>query len=89
MDGEELAGMTDRMAQFMGEELTEGNMDMIFLMMTDILKESTLLVCVGEDALQKVREYHEYPMQGDHALLLENVVSRKKQILPLLMTALS
>jgi inorganic pyrophosphatase/exopolyphosphatase len=46
-------------------------------------------VCVGEDALQKLREYHDYPMHGDHALLLEKVVSRKKQILPLLMTALS
>jgi manganese-dependent inorganic pyrophosphatase len=89
MDGEELAEMTDRMAAFMAEELTEGGMDMIFLMMTDILKESTLLVCVDDGALRKVREYHDYPQQGDHALLLENVVSRKKQILPLLMTALS
>ncbi len=89
MDGEELAEMADRMAAFMAEELTEGGMDMIFLMMTDILKESTLLVCVDDGALRKVREYHDYPQQGDHALLLENVVSRKKQILPLLMTALS
>ena len=89
MDGEELAEMADRMAGFMADELTEGGMDMIFLMMTDILKESTLLVCVDDAALRKVREYHDYPQQGDHALLLENVVSRKKQILPLLMTALS
>lgn len=89
MDGEELAGMTSRMEKFLEEELTEGNLNMIFLMMTDILKESTLLVCAGENALRKVREYHDYPMQGDRTLLLENVVSRKKQILPLLMTALA
>ncbi len=89
MDGEELAGMTERMADFMQQELTEGHMNMIFLMMTDILKETTLLVCVGEGAMRKVQEYHSYPAIGEHTLVLEKVVSRKKQILPLLMTALS
>ncbi len=89
MDGEELEQLSDRMLKYMNESLPGSGLDMTFLMMTDILNESTLLLCAGSHARQKLEDYRSYPEKGSQGLVMEGVVSRKKQVIPALMAALS
>ena len=89
MDGEELAGIAGRMQDYMEKSLPSAGLDMMFLMMTDILDESTVLVCAGSGAEEKITKLRPYPAKGAHALYMKDVVSRKKQVLPLLMEALA
>lgn len=87
MDDGELADIVERLTNYMEEIRPETGLDMLFFMLTDILKESTSLICVGPDALQTVAEYSGCPVQGS-TVYLEGVVSRKKQIVPMLMQAI-
>ncbi|MGN0204418.1 MAG: putative manganese-dependent inorganic diphosphatase [Coprococcus sp.] len=87
MDGGELAAIVERLTDYMEEIRPETGLDMLFFMLTDILKESTSLICVGPDALQMVAEYSGCPVQGS-TVYMEGVVSRKKQIVPTLMQAI-
>ena len=55
--------------------------------MTDILKESTELLCMGHGAYEAAVEA--FDVEGDGtAIYLEGVVSRKKQLIPKLMAVL-
>ena len=57
-------------------------------MLTDILKESTHLICYGDDAAAVVQQaYRQIP--GEEGVLLKGVVSRKKQLIPDLMSTLA
>ena len=89
MDGDDLRNLADRMTGFMESELVSTGLDMIFFMMTDILEESTILLCVGDGALEKVQEASGTEKEGAAGLTMPGVVSRKKQIIPLLIKALS
>ena len=60
---------------------------MIFFMLTDILKESTRLLFVGDDAKTLVENsFHQ--AAEEHYIDLEGVVSRKKQLIPKLTAVL-
>lgn len=87
MDDGELADIVERLTDYMEEIRPEIGLDMLFFMLTDILKESTSLICVGPDALQMVAECSGCPVHGS-TVYLEGVVSRKKQIVPMLMQAI-
>jgi manganese-dependent inorganic pyrophosphatase len=87
MDGNELADIVGRMTEYMEANRSELGLDMLFFMLTDILKESTTLICVGSDALQRVAAYSGGPAK-DSTIYLEGVVSRKKQLVPMLMQAI-
>ena len=55
--------------------------------MTDILNESTELLCCGKDAVELATSaYH--LSADDYSLMLPGVVSRKKQLIPSLITAM-
>lgn len=57
-------------------------------MLTDILNESTYLIYRGADASQLVAAaYNCEP--SDQGIMLENVVSRKKQLIPALINTLA
>lgn len=87
MDGDELAAIVERLTSYMEEVRPEIGLDMLFFMLTDILKESTTLICVGKDAIETVAEYSGCPVNGS-TLYMEGVVSRKKQLVPTLMQAI-
>ena len=90
MSREELAEIRSRVVPYL-EELFKGSdhgLDMIFLMTTDILGESTDLICFGENSDILVDAAYHVPVV-DHVAHLEHVVSRKKQIVPALMNAVS
>ena len=60
----------------------------LFVMLTDILNESTYLIYRGADASQLVAAaYNCEP--SDQGIMLENVVSRKKQLIPALINTLA
>lgn len=65
----------------------KNNLDMIFFMLTNIVTESTELLCCGPEAQSKV--IMAYDLREDtEDILLKGVVSRKKQLVPTLVSTL-
>lgn len=62
-------------------------LDMVFFMLTDIVTESSELLCCGPDAREKVMSAYDL-REDTEDLLLKGVVSRKKQLVPTLVGAL-
>ena len=81
----------DRVQKRITPELTvmlgEKKLDMLFVMLTDIISESTNLIYVGDGAMALVRAAYNDGDEGE--VLLKGVVSRKKQLIPTLMNALA
>lgn len=88
MDSDALEKLAVRMEPYMESELEEKDFDMIFLMLTDILNESTTFLCVGDDALEKVARAAGVSAGENSSVYLKGVVSRKKQVVPLLSMAI-
>lgn len=88
MDAEELESIRERMESFMQEHYMEYGVDMIFFMMTDILNGSTRLLFCGQGAREVVGEaFKTEPEEG--SIMLPGVVSRKKQVIPVLVSTIS
>lgn len=68
--------------------LGEKKLDMLYIMLTDILHESTYLTYAGENAAQVAANAFHMPVD-EAGLMLEHVVSRKKQLIPALVYALA
>ena len=84
----ELQNIKSRLNPYM-ERVYEGHtMDMICFMLTNIIQESTELLCYGKDAADVIEEAFRQKLEGN-AVLLTGVVSRKKQLVPSFMTAIS
>ena len=66
------------------------DVNMIFFMLTNILTESTLLLCEGNGAEAMIREaFHmEESKENKGSVELPGVVSRKKQLIPAIVMAL-
>lgn len=60
---------------------------MVFFMLTNIVTESSELLCCGPDAREKVMSAYDL-REDTEDLLLKGVVSRKKQLVPTLVGAL-
>ena len=61
---------------------------MLFFMLTDILAESTELLYVGDSAKETLEEAFHTNMEDRESIVLNGVVSRKKQLVPALMMSL-
>ena len=87
MNQDELDEVKGRLIPYLEEARKTQGLHMMYLMMTNILEESTELLCCGENAKEQVLEAFELP--GDtEKILLKGVVSRKKQMIPVLVTYL-
>ena len=84
MDDKELLKLSDRLRPFAQGILEKDHMDMIYLMLTDILHESSYMLCVGEDSVELLEQAFDAKAEGD-TVYLQGVVSRKKQLVPRLM----
>ncbi|MBD8931189.1 MAG: putative manganese-dependent inorganic diphosphatase [Ruminococcus sp.] len=62
-------------------------LDMIFFMLTNIMTESSELLCVGSEAREKAISAFDLNGKSD-TLYLKGVVSRKKQLVPAIVEAL-
>lgn len=83
MSKEELAAIRDMMTEHLPKVLEAHNLNMIYFMLTDILAESTELVCVGTGARGIALSAFDLP-DNAKSLILKGVVSRKKQLIPVL-----
>jgi len=91
MNRQELTDLKDRMLTYMTESIAKQGVDMMYLMLTDILEENTTLLCAGEGAEQLVAEAFHLDdelasKERDGIVALPGVVSRKKQLVPVLIS---
>ena len=93
LNAEELELLKPRMMAYCETARIHHNVDMMFFMLTNILTESTDLICMGSGAEQLVANAFHLNDNGiekaDHLVHLEGVVSRKKQLAPNIMSALN
>lgn len=93
LNEEELLSLKPRLFHFAKEALGEENLDMAFVMLTNILKQDTLLLAVGHRADSLIQnafllepKKESFDFSGEEVegftVVLENVVSRKKQLIP-------
>ena len=92
LNGDELESIRPRVIHYMENARQENSLDLVFFMLTNILTESTDLICEGNGALQLAEKaFHPEPdesgEQTEPLVRLPGVVSRKKQLIPALMLA--
>jgi manganese-dependent inorganic pyrophosphatase len=79
------------MLPYMSQVLERTHLDMVFLMLTDIMKESTDLLYVGDNKKISLTEIVSSAFDveaGESLSHLPGVVSRKKQMMPNLTIAI-
>lgn len=91
----ELKDLRSRMSVYTEKEREQHEIDMMFFMLTNILTESTDLICTGQGAEQLITtafhvadENVENVSAQTGIVKLQGVVSRKKQLAPQIMMAL-
>lgn len=91
----ELKDLRTRMSAYTEKEREQHEIDMMFFMLTNILTESTDLICTGQGAEQlvanafHVKDEDVENVSGQTGIVkLPGVVSRKKQLAPQIMMAL-
>ncbi len=87
MSEEELQSVKERLLPYMEKECGKHGVQMVFFMLTNIIKESTELLCYGDDAGDLVKEAFRMDIR-EGSCRLDGVVSRKKQLIPRFMAAL-
>lgn len=84
MDGEELDQVKKKVMTYMKEQYKSLGVNMLYFMLTDIIKPGTEFLCVGDGAMELVERA--FGVQGsDDVVYLPGVVSRKKQVVPEIM----
>ena len=81
MDVEELSYIKGVLLPYLEEAANIHKLDMVYFMLTDILTETTELLCYGKDAKKQVCEAYDIPADVEDVKLV-GVVSRKKQFIP-------
>lgn len=86
MNAIELAEIRGKLAPYLSTALRDTGLNMVFFMLTNIIKESTELLCEGPNADSLVREAFQLPEDTNYEL--KGLVSRKKQLIPTLVGAI-
>ena len=81
IDSAELLKRRDEFLAVMEQVKTERELDILLLMLTDVLKEGTVLLSVGDP--DTVEEAFNVKIK-DNTVFLPGVLSRKKQVVPAL-----
>ena len=88
MSQEELDEIKDRLKPFIEKKYKEKGLDIALFMLTNIINESTTMLCYGEDVGDLVNNAFNVHV-NDNVALMQGIVSRKKQVVPGLMDALN
>lgn len=88
MSQEELDKLGEQLRPFMAQVLGEKKLDMVYVMLTDILAESSRLLYEGKEAGKILADAFR-KREAEDGVLLEGIVSRKKQFIPTLMNAMA
>lgn len=87
MSADELKEIRKTVAPHLEKARTSHGLNMIFFMLTNIITESSELLCCGPEAREKILSAYDLP-EDTHTIMLKGVVSRKKQLVPTLVGAL-
>ena len=87
MNREELSEIREMLIPHLPKVLEGGKMEMLYFMLTDILDESTELLCCGHGAKGSIINAFDLP-EDTERIILKGVVSRKKQLIPTLVASL-
>ena len=89
MSDEELQEVKKKLLPYIQQVRHERKLDMIYVMLTNILEESSELIFVGDSAKETAwKAFHGHAADRGDSLWLKGVVSRKKQLIPALMLTL-
>ena len=85
----QLDSIYDKLNDYMDNVLIDMNLDMVYVMMTNIIEQSTELLFKGAESESVVfSAFGKEKLSERNTMLLEGVVSRKKQLIPPIMEAL-
>lgn len=87
MNKDELKEIKAVLKPHLPEVLKTNGLQMVYFMLTDILDESTELLCVGNNAKEYIVDAFDLNEDTDK-VILKGVVSRKKQLIPTLVGTL-
>lgn len=89
MSQEELRDVEEKLTPYLERVLSERKLSMVYVMLTNILEESTWLIYQGGNA-RRIAEgaFHVRQAEGAGGLELRGVVSRKKQFIPAIMISM-
>lgn len=88
MNENELSDIKVRLLPYLEEHSLEQTHDMQFFMLTNIIEESTQLIYTGSNVTQIISSAFPQAEVISDAYLLQGVVSRKKQLIPALISAI-
>lgn len=88
MSKEELDKLGEQLRPFMIQVLGEKKLDMVYVMLTDILDESSKVIFAGNEAGKLLTNAFK-KTEDEQGILLPGIVSRKKQLIPQLMNTLA
>jgi len=83
----QLNTIKDGIKDYMSTVLNSSDLNAVYVMLTDILNQSTELLFVGGEADKIIADAFRMPVAAD-SYILEGVVSRKKQLIPPIMESL-
>ena len=87
LDAGELESIKEQLLPQMESECGKHGIEMVFFMLTNIVAESSELLCAGNGAREKM--ISAFDLKGNPEMIeLKGVVSRKKQLVPTLVSAL-
>ena len=87
LDAGELESIKEQLLPQMESECGKHGIEMVFFMLTDILDESTELLCCGAKAKEYIIDAFDLK-EDSEKMILKGVVSRKKQLIPTLVSEL-
>ena len=75
------------LAPYLPEACGKQNVEDLYMLLTDVPKEESVVICTGRHADEMLRSGFEKEPEEDGSWVLPGVVSRKKQFIPALMSA--
>ena len=87
MNAIELGEVKEKLVPYLTEKFESLDVDMCYVMLTNIVKEDTLLLCFGERAHEVATTAFQLP-EDMQEIVLKGLVSRKKQLIPSIVTVL-
>ena len=87
MNAIELEEVKEKLVPYLSERFEGLGVEMCFVMLTNIVKEDTELLCFGEKAKDVARSAFQLSPDMEY-IVLKGLVSRKKQLIPSIVTVL-
>ena len=87
MNDIELEEIKEKLIPYLEEKFDGLGVEMCYVMLTNIVKEDTELLCFGEKAREVILSAFQLPSDMED-IVLKGLVSRKKQLIPSIVTVL-